>query len=39
MAVRPSSGYEIPFQDAQGQERTLGEFRGLALLIVNTASY
>ena len=39
MAVVPSSGYEIPFRDAQGQERTLGEFSGQVLLIVNTASY
>lgn len=39
MAVRPSSGYEIPFRDAQGKERTLEEFRGQVLLIVNTASY
>lgn len=39
MAVRPASGYEIAFRDAKGQERTLGEFRGQVLLIVNTASY
>ena len=39
MAVRAPSGYEIPFRDAQGRERTLGEFRGQVLLIVNTASY
>jgi glutathione peroxidase-family protein len=31
--------YSIPFQDARGRTRTLGEFRGEVLLIVNTASY
>jgi len=31
--------YDIPFCDAEGRERTLGEFRGDVLLIVNTASY
>ena len=31
--------YDIPFLDAQGRTRTLGEFRGQVLLIVNTASY
>ncbi len=31
--------HDIPFQDAQGNTRTLGEFRGESLLIVNTASY
>lgn len=39
MAEPLSSGSEIPFRDAQGQERTLGEFAGQVLLIVNTASY
>lgn len=31
--------YDIPFQDAQGRTRTLREFQGDVLLIVNTASY
>ena len=31
--------YDIPFLDAEGRTRTLGEYRGQALLIVNTASY
>ena len=31
--------YDIPFRDAAGHERTLGEFRGDVLLLVNTASY
>jgi glutathione peroxidase-family protein len=31
--------YDIPFEDAKGKTRTLGEFRGEVLLIVNTASY
>jgi glutathione peroxidase-family protein len=33
------SVYEIPFQDALGRDRTLGEYRGDVLLITNTASY
>ena len=33
------NGQEIPFNDAQGNQRTLGEFAGDVLLIVNTASY
>ena len=33
------SVYDIPFLDAAGRQRTLGEFRGEVLLIVNTASY
>ena len=35
----PDSVYEIPFLDARGETRTLGEYRGDVLLIVNTASY
>jgi glutathione peroxidase-family protein len=31
--------YDIPFLDAEGRRRTLGEYRGEVLLIVNTASY
>jgi glutathione peroxidase-family protein len=31
--------YSIPFLDAAGRRRTLGEYRGDVLLIVNTASY
>ena len=31
--------YEIPVRDARGQDRTLGEYHGEVLLIVNTASY
>jgi glutathione peroxidase-family protein len=33
------AGDEIPFRDATGRKRTLREFRGQVLLIVNTASY
>ncbi len=33
------SVYDIPFRDAEGRTRTLGEYRGQVLLIVNTASY
>jgi glutathione peroxidase-family protein len=35
----PESIYDVPVIDAQGQLRTLGEYRGDVLLIVNTASY
>jgi hypothetical protein len=35
----PESVYDVPVVDAQGQLRTLGEYRGDVLLIVNTASY
>jgi glutathione peroxidase-family protein len=35
----PESVYDVPVVDAQGQVRTLGEYRGDVLLIVNTASY
>ena len=38
-APLPDSVYEIPFLDAQGNLRTLGEYKGDVLLIVNTASY
>jgi hypothetical protein len=38
-ATAEPSLYDIPFRDAEGRERTLGEFRGDVLLIVNTASY
>ena len=31
--------YDIPLLDAQGRARTLVEYRGDVLLIVNTASY
>jgi len=31
--------YAISLLDAQGRGRTLGEYRGDVLLIVNTASY
>ena len=39
MATAEQSLYDIPFLDAQGRPRTLGEYRGDVLLIVNTASY
>lgn len=39
MAATTQSVYDIPFKDAAGKTRTLGEFRGDVLLIVNTASY
>jgi len=42
MAAKPDRAdgvYDIPFQDAQRRARTLGEYRGEVLLIVNTASY
>jgi glutathione peroxidase-family protein len=35
----PDSIYEIPITDAKGDIRTLGEYKGDVLLIVNTASY
>jgi hypothetical protein len=35
----PADPYDIPIVDADGKERTLGEYRGDVLLIVNTASY
>ena len=35
----PDSIYEIPILDAQGELRTLGDYKGDVLLIVNTASY
>jgi glutathione peroxidase-family protein len=38
-ATAEPSLYDIPFRDAEGRQRTLGEFRGDVLLIVNTASY
>ena len=38
-AAQSESVYEIPFLDAEGRQRTLGEYRGDVLLIVNTASY
>ncbi|HEV2122058.1 MAG TPA: hypothetical protein VGW38_04685 [Chloroflexota bacterium] len=31
--------YDIAFLDASGKKRTLGEYRGEVLLIINTASY
>ena len=31
--------YDIPILDARGNLRTLGEYKGDVLLIVNTASY
>ena len=39
MAATKVSVYDIPFLDADGKTRTLGEYRGDVLLIVNTASY
>ena len=33
------SVYDIPFLDADGKPRTLGDYKGDVLLIVNTASY
>jgi glutathione peroxidase-family protein len=33
------NGLQISFDDAQGNQRTLGEFGGDVLLVVNTASY
>ena len=39
MAAETQSVYDIPFLDAEGRSRTLREFRGDVLLIVNTASY
>ena len=38
-APLPDSLYDIPILDAQGDVRTLGEYKGDVLLIVNTASY
>jgi glutathione peroxidase-family protein len=38
-ATQTKDPYSIPFRDAQGRDRTLGEYRGQVLLIVNTASY
>ena len=39
MARTEQSIYDIPFRDAAGRQRTLGEYKGDVLLIVNTASY
>ena len=39
MAAETQSVYDIPFLDAEGRTRTLREFHGDVLLIVNTASY
>ena len=38
-AIEKEDVYDIPLLDAQGRARTLGEYRGDVLLIVNTASY
>jgi glutathione peroxidase-family protein len=35
----PGGIYDVPVRDAEGRQRTLGEYRGDVLLIVNTASY
>jgi glutathione peroxidase-family protein len=35
----PAGIYDIPIRDAEGRQRTLGEYRGDVLLVVNTASY
>lgn len=39
MADTAMTIYDIDVRDAQGRTRSLGDFRGLVLLIVNTASY
>ncbi len=39
MTAKTGSVYDIPFEDAQVRARTLGEYAGEVLLIVNTASY
>lgn len=33
------SVYDVPITDTDGRVRTLGEYRGDVLLLVNTASY
>ncbi len=38
-AIETEDVYGIALVDAQGRARTLGEYRGDGLLIVNTASY
>ena len=38
-AASVESVYDIPFLGADGESRTLGEYKGDVLLIVNTASY
>ncbi len=38
-AAAPAGIYDIPLRDAEGRQRTLGDYRGDVLLIVNTASY
>ncbi len=38
-AAAPGGIHDIPVRDAEGRQRTLGDYRGDVLLIVNTASY
>jgi glutathione peroxidase-family protein len=39
MSATAQGAYDIPFRDAEGKTRTLREYSGAVLLLVNTASY